>query len=342
MKKLVGKRFCSVSRLAIALIGWTFCIQPSPAGVVSFDWATISNAANPPDPLNAMAIPGIGSVDYSFRMATTEVTNNNYAEFLNAIDAAGTNPHGVYNTNMGSFVSGGISFLSGAASGTKYRVKTNMGDKPVNFVSYLDAMRFVNWMENGQGSGGTESGVYTISNGVNEIRAPNAQYFIPTENEWYKAAYYHPAAQGGDSDGYWRYPTRSNVKPSKALANLVGDILNPGSNVANYGLGAAWNGQSGNVTTVGSAGSPSSSYYGTHDQGGNLYEWNQTRIGNSRVIRGGSWIDDETGLESSNRPISAPMSETLDYGFRIASAIPEPSCSAFLAICALFVLRRQR
>ena len=39
---------------------------------------------------------------------------------------------------------------------------------------------------------------------------PGARWFIPSENEWYKAAYHQPAAQGGDGDNYWAYPTGTN------------------------------------------------------------------------------------------------------------------------------------
>jgi hypothetical protein len=111
-----------------------------------------------------------------------------------------------------------------------------MGDKPVNYTSWYDAARFSNWMTNGQGSGGTESGVYTFD-GVDSISAitrdlnnPN-QVFIPTEDEWYKAAYHQPAAQGGDSDDYWLYATQSNSVPTIASATSTGDVANPGPNV---------------------------------------------------------------------------------------------------------------
>ena len=54
---------------------------------------------------------------------------------------------------------------------------------PVTYVNYLDAVRFVNWLHNGQGNGDTETGAYTITNGQ-AIRQPGARYWIPTENEW--------------------------------------------------------------------------------------------------------------------------------------------------------------
>ncbi len=81
-----------------------------------------------------------------------------------------------------------------------------MGDKPVNYVSWYDSIRFANWLNNGQGTGDTETGAYTLlggtptpSNGVSITRNAGATWFLPSEDEWYKAAYHQPAAQGGDS-----------------------------------------------------------------------------------------------------------------------------------------------
>jgi formylglycine-generating enzyme required for sulfatase activity len=115
-------------------------------------------------------------------------------------------------------------------------------------------------------------------------RNVGATWFLTSENEWYKAAYYQPAAQGGDVDNYWLFPTMSNSDPARPAVDSVGDIHNPGTNVANYDQGADWNGQNGNVTTVGGAGPLSDSFYGTADQGGNVYEWNEALISGS--VRG--------------------------------------------------------
>jgi hypothetical protein len=56
---------------------------------------------------------------------------------------------------------GNAADTSGASDGSKYAAKTNMADKPVNFVSWFDAARVANWLQNGQGSGSTETGDYT-------------------------------------------------------------------------------------------------------------------------------------------------------------------------------------
>jgi formylglycine-generating enzyme required for sulfatase activity len=315
------------ARLAGGMAALAVCVASPSFAQVVFYWAVVGNPGNAADPLNSGAIPGIGSMADVYRIARFEVTNDQYAKFLNAM--AETDTHDLYNPGMGSDARGGIT-RSGLSGSFSYSVKPNMGNKPVNLVSYFDAMRFVNWLHNGQPSGAqdattTEDGVYTISDGVSETRSPDARFFIPTENEWYKAAYHQPSADGGDSDDYWLYPTASNSIPTIASANAFGDISNPGPNVANYASGADWNGQNGNVTTVGSAGLWSESFYGTADQGGNVWEWNETvELGSSHVLRGGSWFFVENDLRSSRQDTSNPPSELVNIGFRVASPVPKP------------------
>ena len=132
-------------------------------------------------------------------------------------------------------------------------------------------------------------------------------------------------------DPYWLYPTASDGVPTVATANATGDISNPGANVVNYAFGADWNGQNGNVTTVGSAGALSDSFYGTSDQGGNVWKWNETVIaGSNRGLRCGSWNDVEIGLRSSLQSDLDPTGEFYDVGFRVATPVgPIPTVSAW-------------
>ena len=300
------------------------CLASTASAEVTFGWVTVGNPGNAADPLNEGVIPGIGSVANTYRIAKHEVTNDQYAEFLNAVAATDTN--GLYNPNIGADPRGGIT-QSGSSGSFTYTVKTNMGNKPVNIVSFFDAMRFVNWLHNGQPTGAqdastTETGVYTIGTGVSEIRAVDAQFFIPTENEWYKAAYHQPSGQGGDTDDYWLYPTASNSVPTVATANATGDISNPGANVVNYASGADWNGQNGNVTTVGSAGLLSESFYGTSDQGGNVKEWNETEeLCIYRNLYGGRWIGSAAIMQSYTQSRNAPTLSASFIGFRVASPV---------------------
>jgi hypothetical protein len=104
-----------------------------------------------------------GAVFYTYRIAKQEVTNAQYAEFLNA--KAASDPLGLYNTEMGSTGFGGISRNGGSGSYT-YSVIAGREDKPVNYVSYFDALRFANWLNNGQGGGDTETGAYTLLGGL--------------------------------------------------------------------------------------------------------------------------------------------------------------------------------
>lgn len=297
---------------------------------VIIDMVTVGDPGNADD--QDYGSGTFGGVSYTYKIGVTEVSNDQYAEFLNAVATLG-DLNGLYNDNMNSDPRGGIS-RTGSGTGVDpyvYATKTDMGNKPVNYVSFFDAMRFVNWLENGQGAGSTESGVYTIGMGLDETRNPSASFWLPSHDEWYKAAFYHPEADGGPSDSYWLYPTRSDSTPTEATASATGDISNPGSNVANYNFAADWNSQDGNVTTVGSAGASSASYYGTYDQGGNVHEWNETLFGSQRGNRGGTWFSPDSQLRASNFGSAQPIVEDFSIGFRVAglfselSAVPEPS-----------------
>ena len=123
---------------------------------------------------------------------------------------------------------------SGSSGSYSYSVIGN-GNHPVAYVSWLDAARFTNWLHNGQPTGlgevnaSTEGGAYTLNGDTTsgmETKNASAAYWIPTEDEWYKAAYYQSAANGGDADGYWEYPTMSNLTPSPNRAYSYG-FLSP-------------------------------------------------------------------------------------------------------------------
>jgi len=250
------------------------------AAAVTFDFATVGNPGNP------AALTGYGAVGYTYKIERTEVTNQQYAQFLNA-KALAADPLHLYNDAMTLTAQGGIN-RSGPPGSGSYAPKPGFENKPVVYVNLYDAMRFVNWLANGQGAGDTENGAYTLlggtsvpSNNATLARNPAALFVLPNQTEWYKAAYYQPANAGGDSDGYWAYATRSNIRPTA-------EAPPGGANSANYAS------RPGILTDAG-AYVVSQSYYGTFDQAGNVAEWTEALdVGSSSgVCRGGSWSSDD-------------------------------------------------
>jgi formylglycine-generating enzyme required for sulfatase activity len=328
--KTIAVRFDIVSMLFLCVL-WTS--WPPEAAAVTIPTARVGDVGNANDPTTGNVL---GGVNYVYQIATTEVTNSQYVAFLNA--KAASDPLALYNSGMTSDIRGGI-IRSGVDGSYSYAAKPNMGNKPVVFVNFYDAMRFANWMHNNQGSGDTETGAYTLtggtvvpSNGTSVQRNVDAKWFVPTASEWYKAAYYQPAADGGDSDSYWLYPTGSNSAPTPATSDAAGNVTNPGANVATYLSGANWNGGP-NVTSVAGAGPLSESYYGTSDQGGNAWEWSETRAnsGHHRAWYGGAFNQDETALAATQVGSASPGIELNMLGFRLAS-VPEPSTVVLAAM----------
>lgn len=311
---------------------------PLAASAITIPTVPVGNPGNPSDPTT-----GLGSVAYSYRIGTTEITNSQYAEFLNA--KAASDPLRLF-TDAQEFLPYGGIIQSGPAGSFTYAVKPIMGDRPVNLVNFYQAIRFVNWLQNGQGNGDTESGSYTLlggtvvpSNASSITREAGATWFLPNENEWYKAAYYQPASQGGDTDNYWLYATRSNNAPTIVHEDGNYVVDNPGFNVANYHHGGRLpNPPQPNIfgghTPVSSFGPLSTSYYGTYDQSGNLIEWNERSFSNGakRGQRGGGWSDDTAiNLSSAFSTTEFTGVAGTDLGFRVAM-VPEPSSFVLAAL----------
>lgn len=306
-----------------------------PSGQTSLEMVTVGNPGNEGEQ-SRLADYGdtayYGGVPYSYQIGKYEVTNAQWQEFLNTKASVG-DPYGLYNTDMAGFF-GGIT-RSGSGTPTDpyvYSVKdgdANWDNRPVNYVSFWDAARFANWLHNGQGNGDTESGAYiNIGNQDTFARQSGALYFIPTENEWYKAAYYDPNKLGGP--GYWDYQTGTDTVPNNG--NPEGDT----GNTANFYDGNYTVGSPYHTTPVGYFGE-SESPYGTFDQGGNMMEFNETTIGAAHILRGGYWDVYSYYLLASRRYDSYNPPDEFKYtGFRVAM-IPEP-CSITLIMCGAIVL----
>ena len=170
----------------------------------------VDNPGNFPD------VTGFGDVAYEYRISAYQITNVRYTEFLNAV--AKDDPNELFNATMSLDENVGGIVRIGFPSDYSYVAKPEKEDTPVVFVSYYDALRFANWLHNGQPVGPqgpitTEDGAYTFSDPmtVDSGRNTGAIWFLPTENEWYKASYHQPFDEGGDLDDYWLYRAQSNT-----------------------------------------------------------------------------------------------------------------------------------
>ena len=159
-----------------------------------------------------------GAVDYNYKIGALLVTNDDYVVFLNA--AAKSDPYGLYDSRMPITKSGNNGSYT-------YLVQDNYNKKPVVYVSWFDCARYCNWLHNNRGDGSTETGAYAIPSDQTNVIAPaksvGANYYIPTENEWHKAAYYSPNYGGAGVGGYWTYATQSDTAPIPVCATPTGD-----------------------------------------------------------------------------------------------------------------------
>jgi formylglycine-generating enzyme required for sulfatase activity len=311
-----------------ALLALTLLLPLAPpASAVTIEWTPVGDPGNAPDAAENCFASDCGAVPYPFEISRYEITNAQYVEFLNA--KAASDPHGLYSPSMGNDPAGGIA-RSGDPGSYSYAAKAGFADKPVNFVTFYDALRFVNWLDNGQGGSDTETGSYTITaEGIDAntiTRNPDAEVVMPSENEWVKAAYF-------DGATWFDYPAGTDVAIVCAAPTAAANRANCEE-------------QAGGATDVGSyPGSPSP--YGTFDQGGNLFEWNEQIVNDEftrlRGLRGAGWGSDETALAASNPELLVPTSEFgVRVGFRVARVVPEPGAAGACAIAALAALARQR
>jgi formylglycine-generating enzyme required for sulfatase activity len=294
-------------------------LRPAPRAHLVIETVTVGNPGNAGD----VQQQGVfGAVDHVYDIGKYEVTAGQYAAFLDAV--AATDAHGLYSLNMWTHAQGCKIERLGVPGAFTYRVAPDWAGRPVNFVSWGDAARFANWLHNGQpvgpqDLGTTEDGSYFL-NGVtgdgaleDVVREPDATWVLPTENEWYKAAYHK---NDGPTGNYWSFPTAASGGVSHHLVDP-----DPGNHatfsggvVGDWTIGAPYY-----RTQVG-AHENSASPYGTFDQGGNVQEFNETvPESDIRGIRGGSWFWGSVLMGVWERPIDMHSSDQFaDLGFRIA------------------------
>jgi sulfatase modifying factor 1 len=327
------------------------CLLSAPAGAepINYTMVTVGNPGNADDEGGS----GHGRVDYSYQIGTHSVTIGQYTAFLNAVDPNGENPYGIWNSQMRDDLNiAGISYDNEGGTGSRYIVVGPSGttpagasspaNRPITYVSWFDAARFANWMTNGQGGPGTtETGAYTLNNATTgeAVEAnPDAAFRLPTNNEWYKAAYYSPTLNSG-AGGYYAYATQSNDAPG----NTIGSTGQANWNTGSYSVTQldSYDTNQNYLTDVG-AFTDSASFYGTFDQSGNVSQWNDLwpNARAVRGVRGGDWnTDNSYVLSSSFFGLFDPSDEKSHLGFRlaspVASSVPEIDPNSIGSVLAL-------
>ncbi len=212
-------------------------------------------------------------------------------------------------------------------------------NKPVTSISWFEAAQFVNWLNIDGGS----TPAYKFNGNIFELWTPgdagynpnnlyrnsNAKYFLPSADEWYKAAYYDPIA-----DVYYDYPTGSDTPPTAVASGTAA-----GTAVVSQPFFA----DPADITQAGGL-----SPYGTMGQGGNVWEWEETDFdlvndssSFARDVRGGVWKLNSGVLLSLVRLNLNPTVAGDNIGFRVAS-IPEPSTLLLGALVTVGLLMRRR
>ena len=266
----------------------------------------------------------------------------------NAADVTGDpNPAGQvhYTYRMGKFeISEDMINKANALGGLGITHDERGPDKPATSISWLDAANFINWLNTST----SNSPAYKFDgdgnfqlwqpgdvgyDSTNPYRNSLAMYFLPSADEWYKAAYYDP-----DLGVYHDYPTGSNLAPNPVASGTSPDT-------------AVFDGQVGPADILLAGGlSP----YGTMAQGGNVKEWEETAFDlvNDLTIefsgvRGGSWIDLDGILLKAIREGVQKDGKVQIIGVRVASSalvVPEPTTFAttLTALLLAFGQRRAR
>ncbi len=293
-------------------------------GLTCIETVNVTDAGNPPD-----ADTGRGSVDHDFAIGSGEVTVGQYLDFLNAVATVPASPavEALWSADMQEtkgYVSAGLIARTGAGTSSGPYAYTEIPDpvlgadssrRGILNISWFSAARFANWLHNGATpTADTETGAYTLDGATSGVitKNPDAAWWIPTEDEWYKAAYYDPTKPGDNT--YWLYPTKSDELPAD-------DPFPGGANSANFD-GAMPEGQK--ITPTG-AYTSSVSHYGTYDQAGLLWEWNDAVYTDfedapvTRGMRGGSWSLGMINASKFGPRDYEPTYDDDDTGFRLAT-----------------------
>lgn len=347
----------SLRFLPFLLAMTTGIVSLSAAPLVTLETVAVGDPNNNADPVS-----DVGQVTNSYRIGKYDITVSQYLSFLNAVatkPATITNPKvsaaianlwipAMSSTKAKSYVTttGMIQRTGAGTAQSPYlyseqidttwnsQFGTNASERrPMFEISWFRAARFANWMHNGATNGAsTETGAYTLNGATTGVivKNPGAKWWIPTESEWYKAAYYDPTLSTTNvangvtnvtAGGYHDFSTKAD-----GTNFPVPEAPPGGTNSANY---SGITGDGLKLTPVGSY-SNSTSYYGCYDMAGPLWQWNDqiytngSGVGETRGMRGGSWSLGIYTIHRNSPRDYPPNYDDDDAGFRLCTTNSVP------------------
>ena len=329
--------------LTLALLCQVAAAQPAPDD--GFDWVTIGDAGNrsateAEQPQSYGAFPGLGSVNHEFRITRSPLTATQWVEFVTAYAP-------FWDGFFGSHSHTGFSIYPRPLTGGGYEFVPYPGeDQAVNGVTWHLSAAMCNWLHNGKVNEpwALQTGAYDLSDftAANQLdwippleRQPGARFWIPSIDEFVKAAYYDPDRYGPGQEGYWLYPDRGNDPLIEAFPEDGGETI---------GWRATGTDWSGGLWPVGQY-PHVRSHYGLLDVSGTRQQWTETPVegahasvratGGSRSGVFGIWSFDR--IDTFWR---STASSTAD-GLRLATVIPNPSSIIVFAFTLTYIRRRR-
>ncbi len=337
------KRVQSIGRLGVAaafvvLANITAAQAPPDYG---YEFVTITHPGNrgtiPSEQRLRPEAPPVGQVDHEYRISRTEVAHSQWEEFANAylqaFPAAPATPEL-------------LGFGMTVDSNRVVHTANPMNLQSPTQMSWRMAARYCNWLTNDKSPepSAFESGAYDASTFTQNsdgtfndqiAHSPGALFWIPTVDEWTKAAYYDPDRYGPGLEGYWTSPNGTNEPLITGLPQNGGQT-NAGTDFPQLSYSLA-------VGSYVDVQSP----WGLFDVSGGVSEWTETSLSEdprNRWVLGSHvrqslpfWADAPDALTVLVLPTTNPSP-----GLRLASAIPAPGTIIIALLTCLLSPRRCR
>jgi hypothetical protein len=224
--KLVDQRGMHVRSIigVVGLVGVAAAGDPLPDRDGGVEFVTVGDPGNAAydgmDPQGFVA--GRGSVDDAYRIGRTEITTQNWVDFLNAMRFT-EEPFFMIPVEWGAI----------PVQAVPYWRFEPFSDESATWqlggLGWRHMALYCNWLHHGRPigienvqDGAYDAGTFTADPVTGQLsdqatRSPGARFWIPSLDEWIKAMHYDPDRNGPGQGGWWLYPYGSDDPPVPGL-----------------------------------------------------------------------------------------------------------------------------